>query len=225
VKTDRLPGLKFHTIGIGPLALVTHPDNPVTNLTASEARDIFSGEHVFWSEVPETEGFKFSTKPIEPVVRLHCKKRPGHWKLLLDNADLFSPRAHSVGVIPDMIKRVSENKTAIGSETLFMLKVHKNQGPVKILKIDGHHPNDLENVQLGKYPIYRSYNLTTWENDGKQGELATELIKNIVQYIEKNSVQLGIVPISKLRSAGWKFRGDELIGEPDSTAVISENKI
>jgi ABC-type phosphate transport system substrate-binding protein len=223
-KTDRLPGLTFHTIGIAPMALITHPDNPVTNLTTSEARDIFSGEHVYWSEVPGAKEFKFSKKTIEPVARLHCKKRPGHWKHILDNPDLFSPRTHTVGIIPDMIKRVSEKKTAIGYESLFMLKFHEKKGPVKVLEIDGHHPDDLNYVQQGKYPFYRTFSLTTWKNDGKQA-LAEELINSLMQYIEKNAEQLGTVPVSKLRSAGWKFRGDELVGEPDGTAVISENKI
>jgi len=223
-QTDRLPGLKFHTIGIGPIALVTNTENPVTNLTTDEARDIFGGEHVYWSEVPGTEGFKFLSKPIEPVVRLHCKKRPGHWKLMLGNADLFSPRAHSVGIIPDMIKQVSESKTAIGYETLFMLKVHEKKGKVKILMIDGHHPGDLNYAQQGKYPFYRTYNLTSWQNDGKQGELAEDLINNMIQYLENNSEKLGIVPATRLRLAGWKFMGDELIGEPGGADVTSEHK-
>ena len=35
-KTDRLPGIVFHTIGIAPIALVTRPDNPVENLTLQD---------------------------------------------------------------------------------------------------------------------------------------------------------------------------------------------
>ena len=43
-KTDRLPGLRFHTVGINALALLVHPDNPIDNITLEQARKIFMGE-------------------------------------------------------------------------------------------------------------------------------------------------------------------------------------
>ncbi|MCK5092182.1 MAG: substrate-binding domain-containing protein, partial [Gammaproteobacteria bacterium] len=108
--TDRLPGLEFHTIAIAPLVLITHPNNPVTNLSLSEARDIFQGAIRNWSDVEdigETDNF---AKKIQPIARLHCKVRPGHWRLLLQNEDLFSPELASVGVISDMISKVGKSK-------------------------------------------------------------------------------------------------------------------
>lgn len=224
-KTDRLPGLEFHTIAITPLVLTTNAANPISNVSTSDARKIFRGDYVSWSEVP---GFQDVTdqltgKKIQPVVRLHCKKRPGHWRLLLDNQDLFSPRAQSVGTIADMIKQVSDNKTAIGYETPFMLKIHRDKGVLKILSIDGNHPDDLDKLLKGEYPLYRSYSMTTWTNENNKNEKAEKLLASIREHIEEKGGQYGFIPASQLRLAGWKFRNDELVGEPNGAPLISEH--
>ncbi len=223
-KTDRLPGLEFHTIAISPIALTTNVSNSMSNVSTSNAKKIFQGQYVTWSEVPEhlSELDKLSGKKIQPVIRLHCKKRPGHWRALLDDQDEFSPRAQSVGTITDMIKQVSDNTNAIGYETPFMLKTHRDKGEVKVLSIDGNHPDDLQKLLIVEYPLYRTYNLTTWTSDKNKNLKAEKLVKGIIDYIEKNAAQYSFIPVSQLRLAGWKFKKDELIGEPDGTPVIGE---
>jgi phosphate transport system substrate-binding protein len=218
--TDRLPGIVFHTIGVAPIALVTQPDNPVENLSLQEARDIFSGEIIKWSEVPSEKGMLSDLK-IQPVARLHCKKRPGHWKGLLENQDMFAPNVREVGVIPDMITNVAGNQSAIGYETLYMLDVYKEKGELKALSIDGMHPSDLDKMIDASYPIYRTYSLTSWKDSSKAAVVAG-LIDAIKQHIEAEGDSYGIVPVSKLRSANWKFRGDELVGEPDGDKVFTQ---
>jgi phosphate transport system substrate-binding protein len=221
-KTDRLPGIVFHTIGIAPIALVTRPDNPVENLTLQDARDIFSGKVTRWSGVPE-EGDLLRDLGIQPVARLHCKKRPGHWKGLLDDQDKFGPKVREVGVIPDMITTVASDKRSIGFETLYMLDVYKEKGELKPLSIDGMHPSDLQNILDASYPFYRTYSLTSWSGmDG--AEQSRALIEAIKKHIEDEGDRYGIVPASRLRKAGWKFKDDELVGEPDGKLVFSERQ-
>lgn len=223
MKGDRLPGLEFHTIGIAPIAFVTHPSNKLKNITSFEAQNIFRGEYVEWSEVPAAKKINFTGEKIQPVVRLHCKKRPGHWRHLLKNEDLMSPRLFEVGVIPDMIKQVASNEMAIGIETMYMLEVHKKHGDTKVLSIDGHHPTEEKYVLNGEYPIYRTYNLTTWAGEGKNYELAREFVQSIKAHIESDGEKYGFISTSKLKKAGWKFKGDELIAEPDNMPVIHEH--
>lgn len=210
--TDRLPGLEFHTVAIAPLVLITHPDNPVSNITLSEARDIFRGAIRNWSAVESNDASQNFSLPVQPIARLHCKVRPGHWKLILDNEDKFSAGIYSVGVIPDMISKVANTRNMIGYETLFMLKEHKSQGEVKVMKVDGVDPADLENVKTGKYPFYRTYNLTAWVGD-KNYKQSMALIEKIKTYVNSSHQSLGFVPVSQLREAGWGFKGDELIAE------------
>ena len=84
-----------------------------------------------------------------------------------------------------------------------------------MLNIDGHSPKDLNYVASGKYPFYRTYSMTTWSKGGKQKQLTMKLIKFLRDHIEQNYQQYAMVPISKLKKAGWKFREDELIAEPN----------
>ena len=225
-KVDRLPGLKFHTVAIAPVALVTHVDNPVNDVSTEDAKKIFKGDYVTWTEVPgfQTLSDKIKGKHIQPVVRLHCKKRPGHWRLLLNNADQISPRAKSVGTIVDMISHVANDVSAIGYETPFMLKVHKDRGDLKILSIDNNKPEDVKKLLNGEYPVYRSYSLTTWTNENNKNEKAAILMDAIYDYMQQHGEQYGFVSASKLKSAGWKFKDRELIAEPDGQNIISDHQ-
>jgi len=223
-KGDRLPGLEFHTVAITPIALTTNSANTLNDVSISDARNIFNGEYALWSEVPgqQSTAEQFTGKKIQPVIRLHCKKRPGHWHLLLDNQDDFSPRAQSVGTISDMISQVNENKYSIGYETPFMLKEHNDKGNLKILSIDGNHPQELDKLLKAEYPLYRTYNLTTWTGDHNKNKKAEKLLSAITEHIEANSTLYDFIPASQLRLAGWKFIDDELVSEPDGAPVISE---
>lgn len=224
-KNDRLPGLKFHTLAISPIAFVTHNENPITNLTAHDARMIFQGEYTYWSDLPSSNNPALAQikQPIKPVVRLHCKKRPGHWRLLLKNDKDFSARATEVGVIPDMIQQVATNQSSIGYETPYMLEFHKDQGELKILTVNGIDPRNHETMLNNKYPFYRTYNMTTWVNDKNKNSHAEELVTEIMQYVEQHGAKYGFIPASQLRKAGWKFTENELSGEPDGSQLVSEH--
>jgi len=212
-KNDRLPGMKFYSLGISPIALIVHPANPVSNVSSKMARDIFTGRIARWDHV-KGDGPKLTGR-IKPVARLHCKIRPGHWRLLLENENTFSPGLFEVGVISDMISQIARSKNAIGWEVPLMLKVYRNKGEVKMLKIDGHAATDLNAVLEGKYPLYRSYSLTIWEKSEKK-KLATDIVTYLRAQIEKDHDEVAFIAPSQLRKAGWKFLEDELIGEPES---------
>ena len=222
-KSDRLPGLEFHSLGISPIALIVHPDNPLTNLSSKQAKDIFNGQTSRWSQLKNSKTTDFQHR-IKPVARLHCKVRPGHWRGLLKDEDQFSPRLFEVGVIPDMISQVSNNIGAIGWEVPLMVSFHKKKGLVRMLQIDGHAATDLDYVLTGKYPLYRSYSLTTWNGNGKteKNPHAMNLVRYLQQHIEKIHSEISYIPPSRLRSAGWQFRGEELIGEPATSVKITK---
>ena len=82
-KNDRLPGLEFHALGISPIALIVHPDNPVNDISTAKAQQVFQGQVLRWAELTSEPG-ALADRYIQPVARLHCKVRPGHWRLLHD---------------------------------------------------------------------------------------------------------------------------------------------
>ncbi len=217
-ETDRLPGLKFHTVGISSLVLLVNHRNPLDNVSIEQARHIFSGEISRWSEIKIASGEKESGKLIQPVARLHCKLRPGHWRLLLADEDLFSPFMQEVGAIPDMIHQVSTNPRAIGYETMTSVHsyyTHEKESKVKALKINGYAHNEPSHLLNGNYPLYRVISLTTWEGKNVQNPYAQKLVDYLIQEVEHIDSKLGIVPVSQIRKAGWKFYGNELNGEPE----------
>lgn len=211
-ETDRVPGLRFHTLGITPVALLVHTDNPVDNITTRQAQQIFKGEIRRWSELKTVQGAKGQDMPIQPVTRLHCKTRPVEWSLLLKDESLFSPRKLEVGAIPDMLATVSERPEAIGYETMWMVQLYK--GKVKALKIDGCHPEELSCLVSGRYPIHRTYTLSTWEGKGLVNPHAKKLVDYLFKYVETLDKRFGVIPASQLKQAGWKFKDEELVGKP-----------
>lgn len=214
-RNDRLPELEFHTIAIAPIAVIVNAKNPLESLPVEQARRIFRGQALHWSDVSQQSSFN---GPIEVVGRLHCKRRPGHWRLLLKEPELFSPTLIEVGVISDLIARVGQTPSAISIETPYMVHSFDHSQSVKILKLGGHSPLDTDYVASGRYPMYRTYSLTTWKNSPRR-ESVMRLISHLTQYIEDNYTQHGFIPVSALRRAGWKFRGDELVGEPNRGAL------
>lgn len=212
--TDRLPGLVFHTLGVAPIALLVHPANRVSDISIEEARRIFKGEVYRWSEITDLQGQQGPDLLVMTVGRLHCKLRPGHWRLLLDNEDLFSPRLQEVGAIPDMISLVSANPGAIGYEVLHMVRRYQETGDVKALKIDGLDPAEPGHLISGDYPLYRTFNITTWEGGGVANAEARKLAEHLLKEIGTIEERAGIIPAERLRRAGWKFKGNELVGEP-----------
>ncbi|NOR51273.1 MAG: hypothetical protein GQ470_01515 [Gammaproteobacteria bacterium] len=212
--TDRLPGLQFHTLGIAALALITHPNNPIDNLTLEMARLAFGGGIADWRQTTadDTETLP-EIGPVQPVARLHCKNRPGHWRLILADEDHFSPVTQEVSTIPDMIQRVAGQPGTIGFETLWMTRLH-SEHPVKALHVDGNSPEDIQPLLDGRYPFYRSYNITTWESEKTRKPLANELVRYFQSHFESIDPKYGFVSSDKLRKAGWHFKGDELVAAP-----------
>ncbi len=214
-RTDRLPGLRFHTIGIAAIALIVHPENPITNLSIDEARGLFMGDYFRWQELPAIRNKASFHQSVKPIARLHCKLRAGSWHMLLKNEDLFSPDLVEVGAIPDMISQVAGNKEAIGYETLWVTRYFQSRGAVKPVRIDGYAPDNRSSLMSGKYPIYRTYNLTTWEGEGVKHSHALGLVQYVLKAVDRLNDRYNLIPASTLRKNGWTFKGNELVGEPD----------
>lgn len=214
--TDRLPGVEYHTLGIAAVAILINPDKKLFNLSLDQARRIFMGETNRWSELMDDNGQPLPDQVIEPVIRLHCKLRPGHWRLLLGDASLFSQEAINVGTITDMLDVVAQNPRAIGYEVLWNLERYSKTKNLKALQINGLSPFDQQALLENRYPLYRSYNLTTWTSKEAKRPAAEALIRHLLKEAAMLDPKHGIIPAAKLKAAGWKFSKNELIGAPPS---------
>jgi ABC-type phosphate transport system substrate-binding protein len=195
--------------------VLVNPQNPVDGLTMAQVRDIFSGGVRNWSQIKPAGGVPALSLPVHPIGRFHCSLRPGHWRLILDGQDRFGTGVFSVGAIPDMVALVARDRAAIGWEVLGMVEKYRDKGKVKPIKVDGFLPSDTGALASLKYPVYRTYNITTWEGEGVENPLARELVEYLMRESEKLDLQkFGFAPASDLRRTGWKFKGNELVGEP-----------
>ncbi len=214
-KEDRLPGLRFHTLGIASIAFFVNPANPIDDLTTRQLRDIYRGRIYRWSELTTASGTRGPAAVIRAIGRLHCKLRPGHWKLLLRNENQFSPRMSEVGSIPDMIAQVGAYREAIGWEVLSMIARYRDVGTVKVLQINGVDPRDGAALASLRYPFYRVYDLTTWEGKNVENPDAQDLVRYLQKRVDAlDTTAGGFASARALRKAGWQFAGDELIAEP-----------
>jgi len=135
-----------------PILILTHKDNPVNNLSADQVRAIFRGDLVSWADADGPD------KPIVVVTRLHCKKRPGHWKTILPNAKEFRQERLNVKSAAAMVQRVGDFTGAIG-RTGATWKF-KDEDRIKVITVDGYKPT-AENLRSGKYPFYRQLSAIT----------------------------------------------------------------
>jgi len=215
--TDRLPGLKFHTIGIGALALIAHPTNPIDDLTLDQARGLFGNDVRNWSELPMSGMKTGPDERVRALARLHCKIRPGHWRLILDTEQQFGWDITEVSAIKDMVKQVSSLPGAIGYETLWHLDrlEHADGSKVKTLSINGTKPHDAQALARGQYPLYRVFNITTWSNGPAHNTLSDELAAYLVEQGGRIAAQYAIISASDLRRNGWTFKDTELVAEPN----------
>lgn len=213
IKTDRLPGIRFHSVAAVPIAMFIHPDNPVKDLPLEKIQDIFRGDIQNWAQVGGED------VRIQPVARSHCKKRKGRFRPL-DNMGELSSRALLVGSIQDMVSFVSKTPGAIGYEIVPQIKQELAEGDVKALRIGGIDPYDLGALVEGNYPYYRIYTFTTWDGEGRASNLSERIIQLLHRKTEQFSAEFNMVPMSRLKSAGWIFYRDELVGEPNRVTDV-----
>ncbi|MBF0110218.1 MAG: substrate-binding domain-containing protein [Magnetococcales bacterium] len=212
---DRLPGLRWHTIGISPMAILVHASDPVESLPAATIRDIFRGTLTRWGQIPGVGEHFPRDSIIRPVTRLHCKTRPGHWRLILDNEDLFGPRVKEVGTILDMVISVANNHGSIGYlENWEIINDPKYRTSVRAIRVDDRDPHDPKAVASGKYPFYWVYNVSTWTSAATANPKAQELVRFLLAQAHRINPEHHVVPASELKKQGWKFKDDELIGAP-----------
>lgn len=135
-----------------PILILTRNDNPVNDLSIEQVRGIFRGDINNWQDVGGPN------QPIVVVTRLHCKKRPGHWKTILPSHKEFRQERLNVKSAAAMVQRVSDFQGAIG-HTGATWKF-KAEDKVKVISVNGIKPT-AENLANGKYPFYRQLSAIT----------------------------------------------------------------
>lgn len=174
-------GLKTFPFAIDGVALVLHPSNPVTQITAEQARKIYAGEIINWKELGGEDA------SIDLFTRDEASgTREVFWEKLLKKGPIVDS-ANVVASNGAMKTAVSQDKKAIG----YVGIGHVDQS-VKAPLLDGIEPSQ-ENAANGKYPITRKLYMNT---KGDPAPLAKAFIEYVLgpegQAISKEN---GYIPL------------------------------
>lgn len=182
--------IRVYPLALEPILILVNQTNPVNNLSQQQVRDIFAGKITNWKEVGGHD------KPIAVVTRLHCKKRPGHWKTILPSADKFRKLRLNVSSADEMVNRVSDFDGAIGHTGSTWLFETGNK--VKHITVDAKEPT-ADNLKKELYPFYRQLSAVTDLNPSDD-------VKAIIHEVQtgkaffKVAKQFNLLPLNKLRT-------------------------
>jgi len=146
--------IKIYPIAEEPILILVNKKNPISNLSTDQVRAIFRGDITNWNEVGGWD------KPIVVVTRLHCKKRPGHWKTILPSAKDFVKKRLNVSSASEMVKLVSDFDTAFGHIGSTWEFGDAQVKPIRINQVEALAKN-LENKT---YPFHRQLSAVTSPN-------------------------------------------------------------
>lgn len=145
-------GLIVYPLAKEPILILAHDDNPIQDLSSEQVRSIFRGEINNWKSVGGPD------HPIVVITRLHCKKRPGHWKTILPSHKEFRQERINVKSAAAMVQHVSDFSSSIGHTGATW--EFKQEQKVKTISVDGIAPT-AENLANGKYPFFRQLSAVT----------------------------------------------------------------
>lgn len=167
-----------------PVLILVNKANPVNKLSTRQVRAIFKGDITNWKDVGGND------EGIVVVTRLHCKKRPGHWKTILPSHKDFREQRLNVKSAAEMVKRVSAFKGGFGHTGAAWAFEESDQ--VKAIKVDGIEGNG-DNLKNKKYPFYRTLSIVTDMNPS--GDLLL-LVKEAQQRLGGSDIakRYGLLP-------------------------------
>lgn len=161
---EKAAGLKETVLAYDGIAIIVHPDNPVSDLSIEQIAKLYTGEITNWKDVGGNDA--------EIVVigrEAGSGTRDGFESITGTNdACKYRQELTSTG---DVITTVSQNPDAIGYASLASLKDN-----VKALTVGGIAPTE-ETVKDGSYVIQRPFILVT-----KDGVELSETAKKFFDY-------------------------------------------
>ncbi len=197
IETARAKGIEpvEHIVARDAIAVIVHPDNPVSQLTLQQISDIYSGKINNWSELGGEN---------RPIVRLSRETNSGTHVYFLetvlrlgekDNQTLFATDTLLLPSSEGIIHEIRHNPNAIGYDglgyvpkDLKVIAVAKEPGENYVLPM-------MSTVNDKTYPIARDlYMYTAGEAKGALKDYLEWILSDEAQQIVS---ELGFVPILK----------------------------
>ena len=149
---EKAAGLKETILAYDGIAIIVHPDNPVSDLTLEQIAKLYTGEITNWKDVGGNDA------EVVLIGREAASGTRDGFESITGTKDACQYRQELTST-GDVITAVSQNPDAIGYASLASIK-----DTVKALNVDGVTPGEAT-VKDGSYKVQRPFVLATV--DGK----------------------------------------------------------
>lgn len=156
---EKAAGLTETVLAYDGIAIIVHPDNPVSDLTIEQLAKLYTGEITNWKEVGGNDA------EVVLIGREAASGTRDGFESITGTADKCQYRQELTST-GDVITAVSQNPDAIGYASLASVK-----DSVKALSVGGVTPGE-ETVKDGSYAVQRPFVLVTVE--GKELSAAAQ---------------------------------------------------
>ena len=147
---EKAAGLKETVLAYDGIAIIVHPDNPVSDLSIEQIAKLYTGEITNWKDVGGSDA------EVVLIGREAASGTRDGFESITGTKDKCQYR-QELTATGDVITAVSQNPDAIGYASLAAIK-----DSVKALSVDGVTPSEAT-VKDGSYPVQRPFVLVTVE--------------------------------------------------------------
>ena len=147
---EKAAGLKETVLAYDGIAIIVHPDNPVSDLTIEQIAQLYTGEITNWKDVGGNDA------QVVLIGREAASGTRDGFESITGTKEKCQYRQELTST-GDVITAVSQNPDAIGYASLASIK-----DSVKALSVDGVTPSE-DTVKDGSYKVQRPFVLVTVE--------------------------------------------------------------
>ena len=147
---EKAAGLKETVLAYDGIAIIVHPDNPVSDLTIQQIAQLYTGEITNWKDVGGNDA------EVVLIGREAASGTRDGFESITGTKEKCQYRQELTST-GDVITAVSQNPDAIGYASLASIK-----DSVKALNVDGVTPSE-GTVKDGSYKVQRPFVLVTAE--------------------------------------------------------------
>lgn len=147
---EKAAGLKETVLAYDGVAIIVHPDNPVSDLTIEQIAQLYTGEITNWKDVGGKDA------QVVLIGREAASGTRDGFESITGTKEKCQYRQELTST-GDVITAVSQNPDAIGYASLASIK-----DSVKALNVDGVTPGE-DTVKDGSYKVQRPFVLVTVE--------------------------------------------------------------
>lgn len=177
-------GLVDHKVAVVGFAVAVHPSSGVTNLSAKQIRDVFSGRVTNWNQVGGKD---------QQIVVINRPRTSGTRAVF--NATIMGvSKIAETGLTEDSSGAVVTMVSTTPGAITYVSRGYTNNKPVTVVRVNGVAPTDAA-ITTGKYPIW------SYEHIFTKGKAKPEA-EQFISYITTNTAalaKLGYIPLSAMR--------------------------